>query len=69
MYQTTWCYIWEDGNFQVGSVIAQTVRCWLSTAAAQIRARDSSVWFVVDSVALEQVSSEYEYFRFQFYVQ
>jgi hypothetical protein len=42
-----------------GRAIAQAVSCWLSTAAARVRARSGHVGFVVDEVALRQVFSEY----------
>jgi hypothetical protein len=41
-----------------GRTIAQAVRCWLPTAAAQVRGLSSHVGFVVDEVALGQVFSE-----------
>jgi hypothetical protein len=42
-----------------GRAIAQTVSRWFPTAAAWFRARSGHVGFVVDKVALEQVSSRY----------
>jgi hypothetical protein len=39
--------------------IAETVNRWLSTAAAEVRARIWQVRFVVDKVASGQVFSEY----------
>jgi hypothetical protein len=44
---------------QTGHAIAHTVSRWLSTAAAQVRARLWQVGLVVDKVALGQVFSEY----------
>jgi hypothetical protein len=42
-----------------GRAIAQAVSRWLPTEAARVRARVWQVGFVVDKVALGQVSSEY----------
>jgi hypothetical protein len=47
---------YSDG---LGRAIAQAVSRWLPTAAARVRVRAEHVGFVVDKVALGQVSSEY----------
>jgi hypothetical protein len=44
---------------ELGGAIAQAVSRSLPTAAARVRARSRHVGFVVDKVALGQVSSEY----------
>jgi hypothetical protein len=46
-------------NCLLGRAIAQEVSRWLPTVAAQVRARQVRVGFMVDKVTLGQVSSEY----------
>jgi hypothetical protein len=48
-----------------GRATAHAVSRWLPTAAARVRARSGHVGFVVDKVALGQVSSEYFGFPYQ----
>jgi hypothetical protein len=45
--------------YTLGHAIAEVVRHWLPTTAAQVRARVWQVGFVVDKVVSGQVFSEY----------
>jgi hypothetical protein len=49
----------RDQISRQGRAITQAVSRWLTTSAAQVRARVWQVGFVVDKVALGQVLSEY----------
>jgi hypothetical protein len=49
----------------MGRAIAEAFSCWLSTAAARVRARVWQVGFVVNQVASWQVFSEYVSFPCQ----
>jgi hypothetical protein len=60
-----WSWDSSDG-ITVGRVRAQAVSRWLPTAATRVRVRVWQVGFVVNKVALGQVSSEYFGFSCQY---
>jgi hypothetical protein len=48
-----------DSSFGCGRAIALAFSRWLSTAAARVRVRVEQMRFMVDKVALGQISSEF----------